>query len=80
MCLGALCRLLTQALVLGELLVDLLHSVDVEAAGFSVPDHRSGVVHPHHTITGSLQALRSVPRLVDVAIGIVLQFGDVSPL
>lgn len=71
---------LTQALVLGELLVDLLHALDVEAAGGRVVDHGLGVVHPHHTVARPLQALWGRPRLVDVTVWVVLQLGDVLPL
>lgn len=62
-----------------ELLVHLLHPLDVESAALRVVDHRFGVIHPHHTVGCLLDSLRGVPRLVDVAVWVVLQDGDVVP-
>lgn len=70
---------LTESSVVGQLLVDLLHPLDVEPAALGVVDHGSGVVHPHHTARPLLHRLRGVPGLVDVAVGEVLQDGDVAP-
>lgn len=70
---------LTESPVVGQLLVDLLHPLDVEPAALGVVDHGSGVVHAHHTARPLLHRLRGVPGLVDVAVGEVLQDGDVAP-
>lgn len=70
---------LTESSVVGQLLVDLLHPLNVEPAALGVVDHGSGVVHPHHTARPLLHRLRGVPGLVDVAVGEVLQDGDVAP-
>lgn len=76
---GASSCTLTEPSVVGQLLVDLLHPLDVESAALGVVDHGFGVIHPHHAVGCLLDRLRSVPRLVDVAVGVVLQDGDVVP-
>lgn len=65
---------------MGELLVNLFHSLDVESAALSVVYHRLGVIHSHHTVGCLLNQLRSVPWLIDVSVWVVLQDGDVSPV
>lgn len=70
---------LTESSVVGQLLVNLFHPLDVESAALGVVDHGFGVVHPHHTVGCLLDRLRSVPRLVDVPVGVILQDGDVAP-
>ena len=74
MCVG-----LTESSVVGQLLVDLLHPLYVEPAALGMVHHRHGVVHPHHAPRCLLHRLRGVPGLVNVAVGVVLQFGDVAP-
>jgi hypothetical protein len=45
---------LTEASVMGQLLVDLLHPLYVQPAGLGVVDHGFGVVHAHHAVGGLL--------------------------
>ncbi len=35
---------------MGELLVNLFHSLDVEPAALCVVNHGFGVIHSHHTV------------------------------
>lgn len=62
-----------------ELLVNLLHAFDVEPAALGVVDHGFGVIHTHDAVGRLLDRFRSVPRLVNVAVGKVFQLGDVPP-
>lgn len=64
---------------MGELLVNLFHSLNVEPAALCVVDHRFGVIHSHHAVGCLLDRLRGVPRLIDVPVRVVLQYGDVTP-
>lgn len=57
---------LTQPPVAGELLVDLLHPLDVEAAGFGVVHHGLGVVDTDNALGRGLHRLGRVPGVVDV--------------
>ena len=57
---------LTEAPVTGELLVDLFHALDVEAAGFCVVHHGLRVVDSNNTLGCLLYRLRSVPGIIDV--------------
>lgn len=71
-------RPLTEASVAGELLVDLLHALDVEAAGLSVVHHGLGVVHADDTLGRLLHTLRCIPGVVDVLGGEAAQDGQVA--
>lgn len=71
-------RPLTKASVAGELLVDLLHALDVEAAGLGVVHHGLGVVHAHNALGRLLHALRCVPGVVDVLSWEAAQDGQVA--
>lgn len=64
---------------MGELLVNLFHSLNVESAALRMVDHRFGVIHSHHTISCLLDRLWGVPWLIDVPVWVVLQNRDVSP-
>lgn len=71
-------RLLTKASVAGELLVDLLHALDVEAAGLGVVHHGLGVVHADDALGRFLHALWCVPGVVDILRGEAAQDGQVA--
>lgn len=64
---------------MGELLVDLLHSLYVEPAALCVVDHGLGVVYSHDAVGCLLDRLWGSPRLIDVSVGIVLQLRNVAP-
>lgn len=64
---------------MGELLVNLFHSLDVKPAALRVVDHRFGIIHSHHTVGCFLDRLWGVPRLIDVPVRVVLQDGNVTP-
>lgn len=64
---------------MGELLVNLFHSLNVESAALCMVDHRFGVIHSHHTIGCLLDRLWGVPWLIDVPVWVVLQNRDVPP-
>lgn len=64
---------------MGQLLIHLLHSFNVESTALCMLDHGLGIIHPHHTVGRLLHRLRGVPGLVDVAVGVVFQNGDVAP-
>lgn len=49
-----------------ELLVDLLHPLDVEPADLGVVDHGLGVVDADDALGGRLHGVRGVPGVVDV--------------
>lgn len=70
---------LTQAAVAGELLVDLLHPLHVEAAGLGVVHHGFGVVHTDHALGRLLHALGCIPGVVDVLGREALQYGKIAP-
>lgn len=72
-------RALTEASVAGELLVDLLHALDVEAAGLGVVHHGLRVMHADDALGRLLHALRGVPGVVDVLGGVSSQDGQVAP-
>lgn len=59
-------RSLTQPPVAAQLLVDLLHPLDVEAAGFCVVDHGFWVVDADDAFGSRLHGLRGVPGIIDV--------------
>lgn len=63
--------LLTKASVVRQLLVNLLHSLDVEPAALSMVDHRFRIVHTHNAVGLFLHRFWSVPWLIDVAVRIV---------
>ena len=63
---------LTESSVMGELLVNLFHPLDVEPAALCVVDHGFGVVHSHHTVGSLLDRLWGVPGLVYVPVWVVL--------
>lgn len=69
----------TKSSVTGELLVDLLHSLDVDAAGLSVVHHGLGVMHADDAFGSLLHSLRSVPGIVDVLRWESSQNGQVAP-
>lgn len=71
--------LLTESPVAGELLVNLLHPLDVEPAGLGVVDDGPGVVHANDALGCLLNGLWGVPGLIDVPGGEPFQFGQVSP-
>lgn len=62
-----------------QLLIHLLHSLNVESTALCVLDHGFGIVHAHHTVGCLLHGLRGIPGLIDVAVGVVFQDGDVAP-
>lgn len=64
---------------MGELLVNLFHSLYVEPAALCMINHWFGVIHSHHTVGCLLDRLRGIPRLIDVPIRVVFQDGDVMP-
>lgn len=70
---------LTEALVVGQRVVDLFHPLYVEAAPLCMVEHGSGVVHPHHTVSGLLHRVWGRPGLVDVPVRVVLQLGYIPP-
>lgn len=72
-------RILTEASVAGQLLVDLLHALDVEAAGLGVVHHGLWVMHANDALGCLLHALRGVPGVVDVLGGVSSQDGQVAP-
>lgn len=70
---------LTESPVAGQLLVNLLHPLDVEPAGLGVVDDGPGVVHANDALGCLLNGLWGIPGLVDVPGGEPFQFGQVSP-
>lgn len=64
---------------MGKLLVNLFHPLDVEPAALCMVDHGFGVIHPHHAVGCLLERLGGVPWLVDVAVWVILEDGDVMP-
>lgn len=60
---------LTKSPVSAELLVDLLHPLDVEPARLRVVHHGLRVMDADYALGGRLHGLRSVPRVVDVLSG-----------
>lgn len=60
---------LTQSPVAAKLLVDLLHSLDVEPAGLRVVHHGLRVMDADYTLGGRLHGLRGVPWVVDILSG-----------
>ncbi len=57
---------LTEASVAGELLVDLLHSLNVEATCLCMVHHGLGVMHPNYTFGCFLHVLWSVPGIINI--------------
>lgn len=57
---------LTEASVTGELLVDLFHSLNVEAAGLCMVHHGFGVMHSNNTFGCLLHVLWSVPGIINI--------------
>lgn len=74
------CCVLTEASVTGELLVDLFHSLDVEAAGLRVVHHGLGVMHSNNTFGCLLHALRSVPGIINILGWEPSENGQVAPI
>lgn len=70
---------LTESSVVGQLLVNLLHPLDVQSAALGVVYHGLGVIHPHHAVGRLLDRLRGIPGLVEVPVWVVLQDGYVAP-
>lgn len=60
---------LTQAPVSAQLLVDLLHPLDVEPACLCVVHHGLRVMNADYALGGRLHGLWGVPRVVDVLSG-----------
>lgn len=73
------CWVLTEASVTGELLVDLFHPLNVEAAGLCVVHHGLGVMHSNNAFGCFLHALRSVPGIVNILGWEPSQNGQVAP-
>ena len=71
--------MLTQTAVAGELLVDLRHPLDVEAANLGVVHHGLGVMHADHALGCLLHALGRVPGVEDVLGWEGLQYGQIAP-
>lgn len=71
---------LTKASVVRELLIDLLHPLDVEAAALCVVYHGFGIVDSHNAVRCLLNRFRCIPRLVDVTAWVVLQLRNISPV
>ena len=71
--------MLTEASVTGELLVDLFHSLDVEAAGLCVVHHGFGVMHPDYTFGCFLHALWGVPGIINILGWKPSENGQVAP-
>lgn len=69
---------LTKASVAGQLLVDLLHALDVEATGLGMVHHGLGVVHTNNALGRLLHALWRVPWVIDVFGGEASQDGQVA--
>lgn len=63
----------------GQLLVDLPHPLNVEAAGLGMVHHGLGVVHTHNAARHPLHLLGGVPRVVDVLGWEVFQDREVAP-
>lgn len=57
---------LTQSPVAAQLLVDLLHPLDVEPARLRVVHHGFRVMDADYALGGRLHGVRGVPRVVDV--------------
>lgn len=71
---------LTKASVVRELLIDLLHPLDVEAAALCVVEHGFGIIDSHNAVRCFLNRLWCIPRLVDVTARVVLQLRNISPV
>lgn len=56
---------LTQSSVSAQLLVDLLHSLDVEPACLCMVHHGLRVMDAYDALGGCLHGLRGVPRVID---------------
>ena len=61
------------------MLVDLFHTLNVDAAGFCMVYDRLGVVHANSALCGLLHALRSIPRIVNILGRKSPQNGQVAP-
>lgn len=63
---------LTEAPVAGQLLVNLLHSLNVYPAGLSVINHGFRVVHSNYALCDLLNTFWGIPRVID-------EFGREAP-
>lgn len=70
---------LTQASVTGQLLVDLFHPLNVEAAGLCVVHHGLGVMHSNYTFGCLLYAVRGIPGIINILGWEPSQDGQVAP-
>lgn len=68
----------TQSSVAGKLLVNLLHPLDVDAAGLSMVDHGLGVVDTYDTLGGLLHFLWSIPGIINVSGWKTPQYGQIT--
>lgn len=73
------CCVLTEASVARELLVDLLHPLNVEAAGLCVEHHGLGVMHSNNAFGCFLHALWRVPGIINILGREPSQNGQVAP-
>lgn len=71
--------ILTEAPVAGQLLVDLLHSFDVETAGLCMVHHRLWVMHSNNTLGCLLHNLGSIPGIINILGWKPPQNGQVAP-
>lgn len=62
-----------QGAVVCQLLVNLLHSLDVDATGGGMIHHRQGVVFADDALRGALDVVGGSPWLMDVLDGHVFQ-------
>lgn len=69
----------TQSSVAGELLINLLHPLYVDAAGLSMVHHGFGVVDSYDALGSLLHFLRGIPRIIDVFGWKAPQYGQVTP-
>ena len=61
-----ICRTLTESPVTGELLVDLFHALDVDAAGLCVVHHGLWIMLADNTFSCLLHGLWSVPGIINM--------------
>lgn len=74
-----MCHVLTQASVAGNLLVNLLHPLYVDAAGLSMVHHGPGVVDSNNALCCLLHFLWGIPRIIDVFGWKAPQYGQIPP-
>lgn len=71
---------LTKAPIAGQLLVNLLHSLDVYPAGLSVINHGFGVVHSNYALSDLLNTFWGIPRVIDEFGREAPQYGQIAPV